>query len=303
MRERRSIAGTFRGEPRETPASDTERSGSASVPDAEGNGRGEGIEIAGGIAERAGTRARDRFGFQCQDFPDADMQRREEQPYRKSSVTEDGERPAFGTAKYAGDNPTERGSGRFAEPGVGGGSSRISSWLDKIGGFLSNDAKTRARKILFELRETVVSEAIQRTIRRFSRVSTQQVLLAILCEHEARLNEVGISSPLAPFSEKQMRGLWRTIEFARASHRREYNKQFAREYSNALRILSQRLPSLMQEAWSNGSWEDDIPRTARGVKDRVNRLRALGNAVVPAQAYPIFRAIAESEIEGGTHEN
>jgi hypothetical protein len=27
----------------------------------------------------------------------------------------------------------------------------------------------------------------------------------------------------------------------------------------------------------------------------VSRLRALGNAVVPAQAYPIFRAIAEAE--------
>jgi hypothetical protein len=29
----------------------------------------------------------------------------------------------------------------------------------------------------------------------------------------------------------------------------------------------------------------------------VNRLKALGNAVVPAQAYPIFRAIIEAENE------
>ena len=41
--------------------------------------------------------------------------------------------------------------------------------------------------------------------------------------------------------------------------------------------------------------EPDIPRIARGVKDRVARLRALGNAVVPAQAYPIFCAIAAIE--------
>jgi DNA (cytosine-5)-methyltransferase 1 len=49
--------------------------------------------------------------------------------------------------------------------------------------------------------------------------------------------------------------------------------------------------------WLDGYWdvEPDIPRTARGVKDRVKRLKALGNCVVPAQAYPIFRAIMQVE--------
>lgn len=41
--------------------------------------------------------------------------------------------------------------------------------------------------------------------------------------------------------------------------------------------------------------EPDIPRVAQGVKDRAARLKALGNAVVPAQAYPIFKAIVEVE--------
>ena len=40
-------------------------------------------------------------------------------------------------------------------------------------------------------------------------------------------------------------------------------------------------------------WEP--PRIATGVKDRVAKLKALGDAVVPAQAYPIFRAIMEIE--------
>jgi len=39
--------------------------------------------------------------------------------------------------------------------------------------------------------------------------------------------------------------------------------------------------------------EPAIPRTSRGIHNASRRLKALGNAVVPAQAYPIFAAIAE----------
>lgn len=51
--------------------------------------------------------------------------------------------------------------------------------------------------------------------------------------------------------------------------------------------------------WScDCSWwetEPDVGRVANGVSARVDRLRCLGNAVVPQQAYPIFKAIAEFE--------
>jgi DNA (cytosine-5)-methyltransferase 1 len=46
------------------------------------------------------------------------------------------------------------------------------------------------------------------------------------------------------------------------------------------------------ECWQS---EPDVGRVAHGIPRRVDRLRALGNAVVPQQAYPIFRAIAELE--------
>lgn len=50
------------------------------------------------------------------------------------------------------------------------------------------------------------------------------------------------------------------------------------------------LDFIINHCWDN---EPDIPRIATGIEHRVDRLKCLGNAVVPQQFYPIFRAIAE----------
>lgn len=49
------------------------------------------------------------------------------------------------------------------------------------------------------------------------------------------------------------------------------------------------LPSGMDGYWDREP--EGVPRVATGVKDRVNRLKGLGNAIVPRVAYEIFKAI------------
>lgn len=50
-----------------------------------------------------------------------------------------------------------------------------------------------------------------------------------------------------------------------------------------------------QELADGRSWatEPDVGRVVNGLPNRVDRLKCLGNAVVPQQAYPIFKALKE----------
>ncbi|MBQ7737004.1 MAG: hypothetical protein IJT62_04140 [Oscillospiraceae bacterium] len=50
-----------------------------------------------------------------------------------------------------------------------------------------------------------------------------------------------------------------------------------------------------QSPWENWLPEPDVGRVANGVPDRVDRIKCLGNAVVPQQFYPFFKAISDIE--------
>ena len=70
-----------------------------------------------------------------------------------------------------------------------------------------------------------------------------------------------------------------------------------RSTESGLGRVADGLPSGVDAIGLDGWWaiEPDIPRVAGSVPNRVERLKCLGNAVVPAQFYPIFATIAEIE--------
>jgi hypothetical protein len=44
--------------------------------------------------------------------------------------------------------------------------------------------------------------------------------------------------------------------------------------------------------WHDGSWEEGIPRVVDKCDDRVDRIRILGNSVVPATAAKAWRVLS-----------
>ena len=54
----------------------------------------------------------------------------------------------------------------------------------------------------------------------------------------------------------------------------------------------------VEPLWKDWRPDTGILRVANGIPNRVDRIKCLGNAVVPQQFYPIFRAIAICEMEG-----
>tara|TARA_R100000655_G_scaffold14427_1_gene32180 strand:+ start:48 stop:926 length:879 start_codon:yes stop_codon:yes gene_type:complete len=100
----------------------------------------------------------------------------------------------------------------------------------------------------------------------------------------------------------------KTKQFKRASRQEDYDDMAhtdsrSKETFDKERVLGKQNRKKQTERYSNGNlqvrgqWntEPNVGRVANGISNRVDRLRGLGNAIVPQIAYQIGKAIMEAE--------
>ena len=149
----------------------------------------------------------------------------------------------------------------------------------------------RGVQILRELWNAHVSQALWRNIGGLDRFQQAQVLFAVVREYQKDSDKARLFVESQEALEVVVRGVRGKASVTRASRGSKQGEQLPREHSDALQVVPQLPPCDGEADWRSHSWEDGIPRVASGVPSRMDRLRSIGNAVVPAIPEIIGRAI------------
>lgn len=130
------------------------------------------------------------------------------------------------------------------------------------------------------------------------RVSAEEVLQPNVCQQPEAPDALGnISLEGAKAHEGQLRGLRGQDESSGTPCGPGAREQQPGECADPVQALPRLLALDRKAAWEDGGWENGIPRVATGVKNRVDRLRMLGNGWVPQCAVTAFRLLEQARQE------
>ncbi len=179
------------------------------------------------------------------------------------------------------------------EPELGGSLNGLPRWLDRFTGGLSYAESRRSIEALRDLWSPHVSEALWRTVGGYGRVEQAAVLFAFVREYENGSDQARLLLACQKAFENGMRSLRREKGTPRASCRSKQSEQSTGEHPDVVQVVPQLSPRNGETPWACASWEDGIPRVASNVPSRVDRLRGLGNAVVPQVVEVLGRMMIE----------
>lgn len=190
-----------------------------------------------------------------------------------------------------------RGGSRWSpEPKLGRRFDGFPAWLDRfIGRGMSHEESLRSVKTLRELWNPHVSQALWKATRGLDAIQQAQVLFSFVCQYQKGSHKTRLLLEGKEVSEDFLRELRRKATASSSSYRSEQGQQQSSEYPDPLQMVPQFPPCDGEANWQRSSWEDGIARVAHGIPHRVDRLKALGNAVVPQLVEVIGRAILKSE--------
>jgi hypothetical protein len=156
----------------------------------------------------------------------------------------------------------------------------------------AHPAKARTTKGLPILRDSDGTEALQRTLGGLRSIPQKEVLQSYVRQQQEASKALDDSALASQeVQEGGLRGLRPDNQPCGPSHGSGYVEQRGWQHPNAMQILSRFLALYSEATWLDGSWEDALSRTAKGVKHRVGQLRAIGNGVVPAVVAEFLRRV------------
>ena len=177
------------------------------------------------------------------------------------------------------------------EPALGRSLDGFPDWMDRHSGIgMSYEESKRATQTLRTLWSNNAAETLRESTRGLGRIQTAEILFSVVRQYKDKPDETRLFLESKKASWQFMRSLWSNAGLASPSHRPEYHKQQEKQHTNSVqdvpRFLAQyRKENGLEDSWSYATsglgWETGISRVADGIPSRVDRIRGLGNAVVP----------------------